>query len=121
MASPSEVSPPVTLFVYGSLMSPRVLEVLLTPSTYSLGGPATLKGFRRTRIAGESYPAIHQLSPGEGSSDDGADTNHEIEVQGRLLILYTSRSLSAIDAFESLVSEIPVRASPSSAPLSPPA
>ena len=44
------------LFVYGTLMVPEVMSAV---SGYDgPGRPATLHGFRRRRVAGESYPAI---------------------------------------------------------------
>lgn len=46
----------INVFVYGSLMHPRVWEALVSARYPQV--PAVLRGFRRHAVRGETYPAI---------------------------------------------------------------
>lgn len=51
------------LFVYGSLMFPEIWESLVR-SVYQ-SAPATLLGYKRTRIVGDCYPVIRPATHGD--------------------------------------------------------
>ena len=72
------------LFVYGTLMTPELVEALtgLRPRSR----PAVLEGFERRGVRGEVYPAI---VPQAGA-----------HVTGRLLDRLSSNRLAFLDAFE---------------------
>jgi gamma-glutamylcyclotransferase (GGCT)/AIG2-like uncharacterized protein YtfP len=77
-------APQLPVFVYGTLMVPQVLEILLgrVPELR----PATLLGYHRYAIEGACYPAI---TISENSS-----------VDGRLLTGLSSDELATLDAYE---------------------
>lgn len=83
------------LFIYGSLMSSKVLEALIhrTPQIQ----PAVLRGFHRFRIRERPYPAIAPVppdfSPGEASSAGGL-------VNGLLLCGLSVEEHALLDYFE---------------------
>ncbi len=74
----------VPLFIYGSLMHPEVLSRVLgrTPETRG----ATLTGFRRGVIRGESFPGV---VPAESGS-----------VEGLLVFDLTPSEIAEVDRFE---------------------
>jgi gamma-glutamylcyclotransferase (GGCT)/AIG2-like uncharacterized protein YtfP len=73
------------LFVYGTLMFPEVLEVLLarTPAM----APATLDGWRAAALADRVYPGLVAAPPGG-------------TVAGRLLLDLDADEYEVLDAFE---------------------
>lgn len=74
---------PVTLFVYGSLLVPRVLRALLDREPPLL--PAYLPGHRRNALRGHDFPGI---APATGASTAGG------------LITVSTRELRCLDAWE---------------------
>ena len=85
------------LFVYGSLMSPRVLASVLghphvhaSASATAPGLGAELAGFRRMKIEGRSYPA---LVPAQAPA--GTQTVLGILIQG-----LSEADIQTLDAFE---------------------
>jgi gamma-glutamylcyclotransferase (GGCT)/AIG2-like uncharacterized protein YtfP len=77
-------SPPETLFVYGTLMVPDVLNALL--GRLPLHCEALLEGYRRYTIQGECYPAI--------VNNPGAN------VRGLLLSGLTKSDVETLDDYE---------------------
>jgi gamma-glutamylcyclotransferase (GGCT)/AIG2-like uncharacterized protein YtfP len=74
----------MNLFVYGTLMVP---EVMYAVCGYDQPGvPASIDGFRRRRVSGESYPAI---APSPGNS-----------VNGMLYRNVSATQLEVLDDFE---------------------
>jgi gamma-glutamylcyclotransferase (GGCT)/AIG2-like uncharacterized protein YtfP len=74
----------MNLFVYGTLMVP---EVMYAVCGYDLPGvPASVEGYRRRRVVGESYPAI---APSPGNS-----------VSGTLYRNVSTTQLAVLDDFE---------------------
>ncbi|MGB0713955.1 MAG: gamma-glutamylcyclotransferase family protein [Gammaproteobacteria bacterium] len=74
-----------SLFVYGTLMSPRIVAGVLGHPA-GPGERARLAGFRRYAVAGEVYPAVVAEAGGE--------------VHGLLLSPVTPADLRRLDAFE---------------------
>ena len=72
------------LFVYGTLMVPEVMAAVCGYD--SPGRPATLNGYRRRRVFGESYPAI------AACGDESVD--------GILYPGVSTGQLARLDAFE---------------------
>mmetsp|Transcript_21383 Transcript_21383/g.87345 ORF Transcript_21383/g.87345 Transcript_21383/m.87345 type:complete len:150 (-) Transcript_21383:1370-1819(-) len=75
--------PEIGLFVYGTLISPKVCDRVLdrVPEGYE----AVLNGYRRFSLSGRLYPAIKP-------DPDGA-------VRGRVILVYASE-ISKLDYFE---------------------
>jgi gamma-glutamylcyclotransferase (GGCT)/AIG2-like uncharacterized protein YtfP len=83
---PDQPVPP--LFVYGTLMYPEVLDVLLgrTPDM----APASLHGWRAAALADRVYPGL-VAAPGAAS--------------GRLLLGLDAHEMEVLDAFEDVLYE----------------
>jgi gamma-glutamylcyclotransferase (GGCT)/AIG2-like uncharacterized protein YtfP len=75
---------PRSVFTYGSLMFERVWQRVVA-GRYRRR-PALLRGYRRLRVKGETYPALQR--------DDGA------VVSGVLYLGVSDADLAALDAFE---------------------
>jgi gamma-glutamylcyclotransferase (GGCT)/AIG2-like uncharacterized protein YtfP len=75
-----------SLFVYGTLMSPQVLRVLIGRLPEMID-PATLKGYRRYPVKDQSYPGMVS-----GSAED--------YVTGIILHELTESDLQVLDWFE---------------------
>ncbi|CAG8450207.1 9574_t:CDS:2 [Acaulospora colombiana] len=81
-------------FFYGSLMFPKVLLRVLEggrqkddgPIVVEEGIPATLKGYKRLRVLGASYPALIK--------------DNDSETQGILIKGLTSGNVSTLDHYE---------------------
>ena len=82
MISPASTS----LFVYGTLMSPQVLRILIDRLPEMID-PATVQGYRRYPVKGQSYPGMIP-----GSTEDC--------VTGILLHELTELELQILDWFE---------------------
>ncbi|MFZ9813618.1 MAG: gamma-glutamylcyclotransferase family protein [Burkholderiaceae bacterium] len=72
------------LFAYGSLMLPEIFSRVAQETRSSI--PATLNGWKRCQVAGQSYPAI-VTAPAES-------------VPGLLWIGLSDSALTRLDAFE---------------------
>jgi len=77
-------NPPTDLFVYGTLMEPRVVERVLG-RPFARTAPAVLEGYRRFRVAGQAFPGI---APAAGCSVSG------------LLAQDLAEHIGALDLFE---------------------
>jgi gamma-glutamylcyclotransferase (GGCT)/AIG2-like uncharacterized protein YtfP len=79
------VTEPDALFVYGTLMFPEVLEVLLgrTPTM----APAALDGWRAAALTDRVYPGLVVAGPG-------------LAAAGRVLLGLDERERAVLDAFE---------------------
>ena len=77
-----------TAFVYGTLMSPEVVKVLIhrVPAMQ----PALLRGFHRCRVKGEVFPAI------VAAERRGGDIEQPV-VHGQLLMELTQTEVDALD------------------------
>lgn len=76
-----------SLFVYGTLMSEKVLKkVLPTTTTIKYGNQAILDNYHRYKVKNESYPAIY---PFQGKN-----------VRGKLLLNISDAELEYLDAYE---------------------
>jgi gamma-glutamylcyclotransferase (GGCT)/AIG2-like uncharacterized protein YtfP len=86
VTGPAGAQPP--LFVYGTLMFPEVLDVLLgrTPDM----APASLPGWRAAALADRVYPGL-VAAPGE--------------VTGQLLLGLDAHEMDVLDAFEDVLYE----------------
>ncbi len=74
----------INVFVYGSLMFPRVWDALVSARYQSV--PSRLRDFRRHGVQGESYPAI-VATPGA-------------EVRGLVWLHVEPQDLDRLDRFE---------------------
>ena len=75
----------MNVFTYGSLMYPRVWELVVSGHYRSLRG--TVRGFERRRISGEVYPALVRGAP-------------ESAVEGVLYLDVSAADVAALDRFE---------------------
>jgi gamma-glutamylcyclotransferase (GGCT)/AIG2-like uncharacterized protein YtfP len=82
------------LFVYGSLMSPRVLAHVIGHA-HSNVVPAKAKGFHRFCIKERSYPALCRVS---SSSFVGGSVNDTVE--GMLVMGLSDKDIQILDDFE---------------------
>jgi gamma-glutamylaminecyclotransferase len=78
---------PGPLFVYGTLMEPRVRAEVLGPDARATARPARLRGYRRVAVPGFAYPVIEAGAP-------------EDVVDGRLLEGLTAGDYTRLDAYE---------------------
>ncbi len=95
----------VSVFVYGTLQSAKVLQVLLGSRAPTLGNgrmvPAVLHGYRRFAIKDCVFPAIVSAASAESVVQSGAAAPAEnVSVQGLLLTGLTEPELDVFDAFE---------------------
>jgi gamma-glutamylcyclotransferase (GGCT)/AIG2-like uncharacterized protein YtfP len=72
------------LFVYGTLMEPRVVEYVLG-RRFQRSSPAVLPGYRRFRVKDQAYPGI---TPSTGDRVEG------------LLVFEVADQLTALDRYE---------------------
>ena len=84
----------IDLFTYGTLISPKVWLRVVGRAYPTL--PARVRGFRRVRVRGESYPALLPAGPEE-------------EVEGVVHLGLSPQDLARIDRYEGeLYRRIPV-------------
>ena len=86
-------------FVYGTLMSPEVLQALIG-RVPAMCKPAFLPKYTRHPVKGVCYPGIIPVSTENDVSKDGDASSDQIGVEGILLTGLSQEELDKFDWFE---------------------
>ena len=89
---------PSAMFVYGSLQSSEVLQILL--HRVPLRRRAQLKGYKRFAVPRRTYPGIAKVARGSGGGGEEEEDDGSAVVNGLVLLGLTERDVAILDEFE---------------------
>lgn len=86
----------MNLFIYGTLLVPKVLEAVT--GLHDLESlPATLPGYEIRRVKGGDFPGIVEVSDRIPTTEG---TERDLGVPGRVLLRVPSEAIDRLDAYE---------------------